>query len=401
MNNMGKISSVVFDLLPEHETCWALTTAPNGKLYIGICGELTGGLSVFLAEYDPETGNTEYLAEIGEALGRSGKDGKTTPISKVHYAMIPGHDGKLYCATHFSGPPEEDVVWRPWQTWDDPVRMACGLALFTYDTNTGEQDNHGIICPNEGCRASCFAEKRRLMYIATWPRNHFVVYNFDTHEVFDAGRIGNTNPLSIWTDEDENGYTVDDLGEIICYKADEKRIYNTGVKIPKSPLCEGENRSIYDAVRSPDGKGIYGCVWNLEYMPFAGHIFYYDMKSNTMRDYGPGRLSSVNQKSHLSCMVFGEDGYLYYVVSEDDFTRRLGCRMYLMRLNPETGEKEEIGALDDGQWHSEYVAKATFDFKGNLYFADTNNRPTRLYVYRPETGERKWINDFSKIRNWG
>lgn len=58
--------------------------------------------------------------------------------------------------------------------------------------------------------------------------------------------------------------------------------------------------------------------------------------------------------------------------------------------------KEEIGALDDGQWHSEYVAKATFDFKGNLYFADTNNRPTRLYVYRPETGERRLVNDFSK-----
>ena len=52
----------------------------------------------------------------------------------------------------------------------------------------------------------------------------------------------------------------------------------------------------------------------------------------------------------MNGMVFGEDGYLYYVVSEDDFTRRLGCRMYLMRLNPETGEKEEIGALDDGQW---------------------------------------------------
>ena len=56
---------------------------------------------------------------------------------------------------------------------------------------------------------------------------------------------------------------------------------------------------------------------------------------------------------------------------------------------------------DDGQWHSEYVAKATFDFKGNLYFADTNNRPTRLYVYRPESGERRIVNDFSKIRNWG
>ena len=125
------------------------------------------------------------------------------------------------------------------------------------------------------------------------------------------------------------------------------------------------------------------------------------MKNNKIRDYGPGKKGSADKKSHLSSLVFGEDGFLYYVVSEEDMHRRLGCRMYLMRMNTENGEKEEIGALDDGQWHSEYVAKATFDFKGNLYFADTNNRPTRLYVYRPETGERRLVNDFSKIRNWG
>ncbi len=397
---MTHLKSIVFDALPEHETCWSLTTAPNGKIYIGVCGELTGGLSVFLVEYDPETEKTEYLMEVGEALGRSARSG-ATPISKVHYGMIPGHDGKLYCATHFSGPPVTDVVWRPWQTWDDPVRMACGLCLFTYDTATGELKNLGSICPNEGCRAAGFAEKRRLMYIATWPRNHFVVFNVDTMECYDAGRMGNTNPLSIWTDEQENAYTVNDLGEILRYDADERRLYETGARIPKSPLCRGENRSIYDAVRSPDGRGIYGSVWNLEYMPFAGHLFYYDMRTGEIRDYGPGKTGSADRKSHLSALVFGEDGLLYYVVSQEDLHRRLGCRMYLMRLHPDTGEKEEIGALDDGQWHSEYVAKATFDFKGNLYFADTNNRPTRLYVYRPESGERRIVNDFSKIRNWG
>lgn len=397
---MDKLKSIVFDALPEHETCWALTTTPDGKIYIGVCGELVGGLSVFLVKYDPDNDTTEYLLDMGEALGRSARFG-ATPISKVHYAMIPGHDGKLYCATHFSGPPVQDVVWRPWQTWDDPIRMACGICLFTYDTGNGHLENLGVICPNEGARAAGFSEKRRLMYIATWPRNHFVVFNVDTGDLFDAGRIGNTNPLSIWLDEKENAYTVDDLGEIIRYDADERRLYETGIKIPKSPLCQGENRSIYDAVRSPDGKGIYGSVWNLEYMPFAGHLFYYDMKSGEMRDYGPGKKGSADKKSHLTSLIFGEDGFLYYAVSEEDTRRRLGSRMYLMRMNTESGEKEEIGAIDDGQWHAEHMAKATFDFKGNLYFADTNNRPTRLYVYRPKTGKREIVNDFSQIRNWG
>ena len=75
--------------------------------------------------------------------------------------------------------------------------------------------------------------------------------------------------------------------------ADERRLYETGARIPKSPFCRGENRSIYDAVRSPDGHGIYGSVWNLEYMPFAGHLFYYDMRTGEIRDYGPGKTGSA------------------------------------------------------------------------------------------------------------
>ena len=64
--------------------------------------------------------------------------------------------------------------------------------------------------------------------------------------------------------------------------------------------------------------------------------------------------------------------------------RRLGYRMCLFRMDVTTFRKEEICPFDDGEWHSEYISKAAKDFAGNLYFADTNNRPTRMYVFTPE-----------------
>ena len=35
-------STVVFDKLPEHDTCWAFIEGTDGKLYTGVCGEITG-----------------------------------------------------------------------------------------------------------------------------------------------------------------------------------------------------------------------------------------------------------------------------------------------------------------------------------------------------------------------
>ncbi|MFA7186363.1 MAG: hypothetical protein WC082_15790, partial [Victivallales bacterium] len=74
-------------------------------------------MSVFIVRYCPASGKKEYLLEVGPALNEMPDNGRA-PICKIHYSMIPGSDGKLYCATHFSGPPAGSPVWRPWHTWD-------------------------------------------------------------------------------------------------------------------------------------------------------------------------------------------------------------------------------------------------------------------------------------------
>jgi hypothetical protein len=58
------LKSIVFKDLPRHDTCWSLIGGLDGKLYIGICGEMTGGLSACVARYDPARDQVTYLLYV-------------------------------------------------------------------------------------------------------------------------------------------------------------------------------------------------------------------------------------------------------------------------------------------------------------------------------------------------
>jgi len=392
------MKSVVFRELPVHDANWSITTGRDGNIYVGVCGELTGGLSVFIVRYNPVNEKTEYLLEVSPALNEPPDNGRA-PLSKIHYGMVPGSDGKLYCATHFSGPPLGDAIWRPWHTWDDHEKMASGFHIFSFDPVTEQVEDFGVMSRNEGSRAMALAEKKRLIYGVTWPRDHFYIFDLKNHKYRDLGRIGNVNPQSVWIDNEENGYTVDDLGFIVKYDVMSDRLIHLDVRVPKDPMFPSEERCVYDTVPSPDGKSIYGVVWNLEWAQFASRLFRYDFKDNKVYDLGPGY--GKDPCDHIGGLIFGEDGYLYYAASRKDSNRRIPYRMYLFRMNVHTLEKEEIAPFDDGEYHAEYIAKATIDFAGNLYFADTNNRPTRIYIYTPEGASGKFIPRWPLVRSWG
>ena len=393
------MKSIVFKELPVHDTMWSITTGRDGNIYAGICGELTGGLSAFIARYCPDKERIDYLLEVSPALGEPTDNGRP-PHSKLHEGgLLPASDGKLYGVTHCSGPPVGECIWRPWHTWDDLDKMFPGFHIFSYDPKTEEVVDFGAMSPNEGSRASCLAEKRGLIYGITWPRSHFYIYNLNTHEYKDKGRISDEQPQVIWIDKEENAYLADDTGHIFKYIADEDRLICLDVKLPDSPSHPAPELSVVDAVPSPDWKTIYGATWNMERVPVSERLFCFDPYEEKIYDLGPGYRDEF---SHIGGLVFGDDGYLYYAASRFDENRRIPFRMYLLRLDVKTGKREEIGPFDDGEWHSEYIDKATKDFAGNLYFADTNNRPPRIYIYSPEPEKKKEFRPrWPFIRSWG
>ncbi|MCK4308162.1 hypothetical protein KAW50_08065 [candidate division WOR-3 bacterium] len=395
------LKPIVFEELPVHDTCWSLITGADGKVYIGVCGEMTGGMSAYVVSYDPETEKVEYLLEVAEVLGILPNNGEATH-AKVHFCLLSDDEGILYAATHCTGPPSGDVIWRPWNCWSHPVKHFRGSGIFGYDPKKKEVLFTDLFLPHEGSRCMAISCKRRKIYGISYPRNHFFIYDLNKHEVRDLGRIGCVNSLAIFLDADENAYTTDEYGYLIRCDGDKEELEEMGIQIPHPSFQNGFHNVLHDAVASPDSKDVYIVLQN-----FGGELFRYNFKKNKIQDLGKAcgeEITEWSPTSHIiddnvGGLVFGLDGYLYFAANlhEEKFNGP-----YLIRLNPENLERENLGQIAYQGKAADHISRASRDFRGDLYFAEVGNRPTKIFKYQPEgIKENKLYPSEGEIRYWG
>jgi len=398
----GRIEMLTYSLLPMHDSTWGLCTAVDGRIYIAACGELSGGLSVFILSYDPDSEELTYHVECGPALGEPPDNGRATQ-SKVHYCMVPGADGLIYNATHASGPPLGHPVWRPFNSWDDAKRCFAGSYIFSFDPKTDAIHNYGIGPRREGSRAMALDERRRTLYGVTWPRNHFYTFHLDTEEYRDLGRFGDTNPQAVWLDPQGNAYTTDDYGFILRCDAETGELRKLKARCPHVWYRRGWHNVAYDVVPSPDGSCVYGCDYGYEsflwrYDPTDGP----DGRMHSFgRAFGPPdwRTDRSLETHNVRGLVFGADQKLYFTMTA---TWEQPRTKYLVRFDPKTEQREVVCPLRFGEHEPIAIASATPDFYGNLYFAGAGNAPTRLYIYRPDyVTKDKTLFSWKDIKQWG
>lgn len=386
-----------------HDTCWSLTTGTDGVVYVGVCGEMTGGLSVYLASYSPEKNEKKYLLEVAEAIGVPADNGQATH-SKIHYCLFPGEDGVIYGATHCTGAPLGDLIWRPWNSWKDQKKGFSGSKIFSYEPGKGEVLFVDTVMPEEGSRAMGIDQKRRKIYGVSYPRNHFFIYSIDSHRTLDLGRIGSINPQTVFVDEKGNGYTTDDYGNIIKCHAEKDELETLDVQVSHSDYRDGFHNVLYDATPSPDGKEIYCVTWSSEIRLF---VFNPEKKKiyDLGRAYGESNFMwNGMDDNHVGGLVFGDDGNLYFsasITAEEEVDGKNGMvgRAYLIKMNTDNFKRELVTPIQDGDFHCHYVSRATKDKNGNLYFADIGNVPTRIIKFEPDYAKKTVKDKFTK--NWG
>ncbi|MDD5484172.1 MAG: hypothetical protein PHP98_11085 [Kiritimatiellae bacterium] len=390
-----KFETIIFDRLPEHDTCWSLITGTDGMLYIGVCGEMTGGLSAFIASYDPQKQKVDYLLEMADALGVPPELGEAAQ-AKIHYSLVSDEEGVLYAATHCTGAPLGDGMWRPWNCWTHPVKHFRASGLAVYDPHAKKLLFTDWLMPNEGTRCMAISNKRRMLYGISYPRNHFFTYHIDTRRLNDLGRIGSINPQCIFLDRGENAYTADDYGNIIRCDGDREELEETGVQIPHAPFRNGFHNVPYDAAPSPDGESVYGLTWT-----FGERLFSYHFKQNKLVDFGKACGEENGEwfhiiNSHAGGLVFGSDGNLYFTANIP--SARGKPTPHLIVFNPDNGRREIIGEIACDGKPADHISRSAADFNGNLYFAEVGNRPTKLFKYAGAAG-KKFTGKI--MRHWG
>jgi hypothetical protein len=395
----ARFKAIIFDKLPMHDTTWSIITGTDGLIYIGICGEMAGGLSAYIASYDPAEDNLSYLLEVAEVLGIPADNG-TPSHGKVHYCLLPSEDGMLYAATHCTCPPIGDFVWRPWHTWSDSNKRFSGSKIFGYNPGTGEILFTDDLVPRQSTRCMALNQERQLIYGITYPQDHFFVYDIAARHVKDYGRIGSFNPQCIFLDRAGNGYTTNDYGFLVRFNVEAERLEELEVQIPPPSFRNGFHTVPYDAVASPDGRVIYGVTWDFDVRLFR--YFPEEGSQGRIEDlgkpYGPERSTWWDIKDdHTGGLVFGLDGYLYLAMN----LAGLDHKSHLIKIDPDSLSKEDLGPIHDEDIYPDHICRAARDYEGNLYFADVGMRPTRMFKYTPAGGSQNGICPRGIIRSWG
>jgi len=403
----GKPTFYEFSDVPVSDSCWSLSSGPDGRIYVAVCTERLGGVGVFIARYDDERDRLDYVLDVAKEVNDPADSGRATQC-KIHYCFCPSRrDGMLYAATHLSGPALGDFLYSPWADWSDPRKAFRGSALLAFDTKTDEVRWWDTLAPREGARCLALDEERGKLYCVTYPRDHFIVYDISTRARRDLGRIGSVNSQIIFTDRKGRAYTSSDMGQLVRYDPDRDRLEEIPVYIPCEPYQSRWHSVIYDAVASPQGDCVYGVTWRAH-----EHLFRYwpeDGQYGRMEDLGAATQERDTSfpadtfADHTGGLVFSPDGMLTFVHARwpnGPYPTHEDSVGVVCQMNPETLEKREIAHLTHEGRTAQYVSRGARNRFGNLFFGHVGGVPSgifRLPMNAP--GGRSDLHE--PLRTWG
>ncbi|MBI5722589.1 MAG: hypothetical protein HZA50_01420 [Planctomycetes bacterium] len=415
-----KVSWHQFTERPQSDSCWSLSTGPDGRIYVAACNERDPGGVVALVRYNRENDSLDYLFELDEKVGDPRDSGRATQC-KIHYSFAPSvRDGIMYMATHLSGPPIDLPAYSPWNFWHNPERCFRGSALLAFDTGTDKVLWWDTLIPKEGCRCLLLDEQRRRLYAISYPRDHFIIYDLDKRVSRDVGRIGSVNAQALFSDGRHRVWTTDDYGHLVRYDPQIDRLERSPYVLPHhAPVQTGWHSVFYDVAASPDRQCVYAATWNGR--PFLMRIWPEEGDWGRVENLGPvtpphdPALPEDYFIAHCGGLVFGGDGMLYYVASRwgGAFPAEREAFMLanapggqrrvegvLWRMDPKTLERQEAALLRRPDACSHYVSRGAIDSHGDLYFGHVGPTPVGFFrVAMPENARRK--DAHLPLRTWG
>ena len=369
---------------PRSDSCWSVTTGPDGKIYAAACAETVPAETAVVFRYDDHNDRLQKLLEVDRVVNDP-RDSGRAPHCKIHYSFAPSPaDGMLYMATHLSGPPAGQTHYSPWLSWHDPSRCFRASALIAYDTRRDQVAWWDTLIPKEGCRCLLHDPGRNLLYALSYPRDHLFVYDIKRKNLRDCGRIGSVNSQVLFTDSKHRVWTAGDDGHLVRYDPDTQRLEWSPYRIPHDGLVQnGWHSVLYDAVRCPHDQSLYMLPWSgyprlLRFWPDEGPW-------GRINDLGPtnqpyDRTLPVNTfLDHCGGLTFARDRCLYYVAARwqepvhQNLNQSVGV---LYRYDPAANERHEVATLKrPDALASQYVSRAAIDRNGNLFFGHVNEDP--------------------------
>lgn len=359
--------------IPHHklaDAIWDCAAGPDGRIYIGMCSEHSGG-SAHLLAFDPATATFEDIFDA-QALTNSPMD--RMPQGKIHFTLNASPDGKMYGGTHFGylkfSPDEPNPNPTNLDEWNrlltDPAKGYPGGHLFVYDTKTKHVRDLGMPIEYQGVRVMVLDKTRGHLYGLGALDNYLFHYDIKAGTTTLVGKVAGYNPYGMVVDErDGTMYTSDGTGHIVAYRADWPKIKRLPVTIPGAH----ETESIATVfITAPDGS-FYG----VDHM--VRHLFRYGPKSGpdgVVTDLG--RLLPDGRDYYVvESLAFDRKGVLFALVPT--LEERETGQTFVVTTDTKTGAKKVWGPLECRGERVNGCYRMTVGPDGSLYAGSRMDGP--------------------------
>lgn len=325
-----------------------LLEAKNGLVYVGLCTH-NGRNHAVLAVYDPATGKTRPVADMGQAAGEEGKG--RLPQGKIHSRIRQAADGNIYFTTHF-GYPSNNVNAKI----DYP-----GGHFMVYNPGDGICRSIARAPEQEGIISAELDDAHQVMYGLTYPSGLFLICDLKTGKLRNVGSLsgGATVCRIIACDDAGNVYASREPDQIVKYDPRTKKIATLKTTVPSLDLNAPEwmgntvGRKIWRTIIWDDKvKKLYGIHGG------TSRLFVFDPAAETAQ--GIGQVCAQSDIGHevltYATLAFaqGPDRILYYAPSQGLFdyfnSKPLRGPAHLVTFNPSAITIRDHGVIiADGQ----------------------------------------------------
>jgi len=338
MNQTGLQQCIVPNPTP-HTSCWDSILAPDGRLYMSLCSEITTEEYAKLAIYDPQTNTIRELAYMRENQFAADR---TIRPSKFHTSFSWMNDGRLIMLTHTTDKAPQHPTWMPQAYYANPWEGFQGSAMLIYDTQTGHLENLGVPVPWETLYGGVYDKISGNYFAIGYLKGELYRINPATREVKNYGQVTECASYRLIVGSDDNIYFTTRNGVVQRINVREDRVENLGFQLPhvKEP---GRLPPYFSfALNGPDGRLYMAGMHDRRLSVFDPKTGEFAVLGNYMEEeaYVRGEESNI----YMGCMAFDKKGILYYVIvgnrkGQRDSYYRLPC--VLMRWDLFGGGKPE------------------------------------------------------------
>lgn len=292
-----------------HNACWDSILAPDGRIYLSLCSELTTSEYAKLAVFDPEKNEItplHYTKDIIFPNERNVRD------SKFHTSMAWMNDGRLVMLTHTTDKAPAHPWWMPAPYYNHPWEGYPGSSLLTYDPQTGKMENWGIPVRRETIYGAAYDRIHNVYYGIGFLNGGLYGIDLNHRSVRNYGQVVEKASYRLVVGSDQNIYFTTRNGLLQRINTRTREVENLNIQLPYQKIPGRFRPYLTYAVNGPDGK-LYMTGMHDErlscYDPATGEF-------TVIGAYMPAKQTTcgIETNSYLGCMGFDKNRVLYYII---------------------------------------------------------------------------------------